>query len=81
MYFFHSRHAHKRFPQGTDTFVAIVALGRDIDCLEHLTIGGVVQVMRISWVHHPNFAGRRTAARIDHDPTTNRLPSLSLKMA
>ena len=51
IHFFHSRNTQERFPQRANAFVAIIALSGDVYTLEHLMISGVVQVMRIGWVH------------------------------
>lgn len=50
--FLHSRDAQERLAQTADALVAIIAFGRDVDRLEHLVIGGIVQIMRVGRIHH-----------------------------
>src|SRR6187402_2797513 len=48
---FHALDFHQRLAQRAHTFVAIVACGRDVDSFPNGLVGGVVQIMRIGWVH------------------------------
>ena len=45
----HSRDAHERFSQFADAFIAILALRRDGDSLQHRFVCAV-DVMRVSWI-------------------------------
>ena len=57
-HFLHSIDSHQRFAQGANAFVAIIPISRDIDSLPDGVISGVVEIMRIGWVHLLNFARR-----------------------
>ena len=45
----HSRDAHERFSQFADAFIAILALRRDGDLLQHRLVC-TLQVVRIGWI-------------------------------
>jgi hypothetical protein len=60
-HFLHANDSHQRFAQGANAFVAIVSISRDIDPFPDRLISGVVQIVRIGWVHLLNFACRNSS--------------------
>ena len=50
-HFLHAIDFHQRFAQGANAFVAIVSISRDIDPFPDGLISGVVEIVRIGWIH------------------------------
>lgn len=50
-YSLHAFDAQERFSQVVHAFSAIIPFSRDVDCLKHGMVSGVMQIMWISWVH------------------------------
>ena len=65
--FLHAFEVRERVAQFAHALIAIITLGRDLDRLEDLVVGGVVQVVRIGGVHH-----LRLRARVGHWPLMAR---------
>lgn len=51
LHFFHAGDFQQRLAQRAHALVAILAVGRDVDALEDRLIGGVVEVVRVGWIH------------------------------
>ena len=70
----HSRDAHERFSQFADAFIAILALRRDGDSLQHRFVcavdvmrGSWIEMLRVEWFDHQSIYASGRAAPVSHE--------------
>ncbi len=81
LHFFYPWDSLQRLAEPPDAFVAVAPLGRNFDRLEHFVISGIVEIVRIGWVHALISLIDRGVSAFQSEEMTKRLPSLSLNMA